>query len=91
MVVPAVHKHCVQDVVGGVLGVWLLKELVQRQLIWKLKPIEERAGGRSGEVRQENDGDEREEPLIGRQRKGKWKSRTRGQGGTDWRKWKIQT
>lgn len=30
MVVPAVHKHGVQDVVGRVLGVWLLKELIQR-------------------------------------------------------------
>lgn len=29
MVVPAVHKHGVQDVVGWVLGVWLLKELIQ--------------------------------------------------------------
>lgn len=28
MVVPAVHQHCVQDVVGRVLGVGLLEELV---------------------------------------------------------------
>lgn len=28
MVVPAVHQHCVQDVVSWVLGVRLLKELV---------------------------------------------------------------
>lgn len=30
MVVPAVHQHCMQDVVGWVLGVRLLKELIQR-------------------------------------------------------------
>lgn len=30
MVVPTVHQHCVKDVVGWVLGVWLLKELIQR-------------------------------------------------------------
>lgn len=40
MVVPAVDQHRVQDVVGRILCVWLLKKLIQRQLIWKLKPVE---------------------------------------------------
>lgn len=40
MVVAAVHQHCVQDIVGRVLRVWLLEEFIQGQLIWELKPAE---------------------------------------------------
>lgn len=55
VVVAAVHQHGVQDVVGRVLGVRLLEELVQRQLVGKLEPGEEREERRRGE-----DGNERE-------------------------------
>lgn len=48
VVVPAVHQHCVQDVVGWILWVWLLEELIQRQLIWKLKPVESSGAGGTG-------------------------------------------
>jgi len=42
VVVPAVHQHGVQDVVGRVLGVRLLEELIEGQLLHVLKPAEER-------------------------------------------------
>lgn len=45
MVVAAVHQHGVQDVVGRVLGVGLLEELVQRQLVRELEPVEVEEGG----------------------------------------------
>ena len=47
VVVPAVHEHRMKNVVGWVLGVCLLEELIQGQLLREFKPVE--VGRRRGE------------------------------------------